>query len=106
MIKEGQQYLGVEQQPTAVERVGEGAADDGQGQEREELAEREQPDLEGRVRQVVELERSRHRGDLAAEGRDRLPDEQPAEGRVASERAEVDRQTAQPSRRPDLGRLH
>jgi hypothetical protein len=47
------------------------------------------------VGQLVELERRGDGGDLAAEGGDRLADEEPAEGRIAPERAEVDCQPAQ-----------
>ena len=103
---DGQRDLGDEEQPAAVDRVRDRSADDRQGQEREELTEREEPDLKGRVREVVELNRGRNRRDLAAEGRDRLTNEEPAERRVALERADVDGQAPQPSRRSDLGGFH
>jgi hypothetical protein len=57
------------------------------------------------VGQLVELKRRGHGGDLAAEGRDRLADEEPPERRVAAERAEVDRQPANEPGLADLGRL-
>ena len=58
---DGQRDLGDEQEPAPVDRVGDRAADDRQRQQRDELAEREQADLEGRVRQLVDLERRRRR---------------------------------------------
>ena len=56
--------------------------------------------------QLVELERRGDRGDLAAEGRDRLADEQPPEGRVALERAKIDCQPADEPGLTDLGGFH
>jgi len=61
-----------------------------QDQQREELAQREQADLKGRVGQLVELERRGDGGDLTAEGRDRLADEEAAKGRVVPQRRDVD----------------
>src|SRR5437762_3260281 len=55
------------------------------------------------MRQLVELEWRGDCGDLAAEGRDRLADEEPSEGRVAAERAEVDGEPANEAGLADLG---
>src|SRR4029079_6436643 len=90
---EREQHLGHEQHPPPVDRVRERATDDGQRQQREELAEREQAYLQRRMRQLVELERGGDGGDLAPEGRDRLSDEPPPEGGVPAERGAVDFET-------------
>jgi len=79
---EREQRLGQQKQPAPVDGVRDRAADDRQRQEREQLAEGEQADLERRVGQLVELEGRRDRRDLAAEGGDGLADEQPPKGRV------------------------
>jgi len=57
------------------------------------------------MREVVELDRSGDRCNLAPEGRDRLADEEPAKRGVPAKRAEVDRQPAEPAWRPYFGRL-
>src|SRR5919206_48683 len=102
---EREQRLGREQQPAAVDSVGDRAADDRERQQREELAQREQPDLQGRVREAVELKRRSDGGDLAAEGGDRLADEEAAERGVAAQRADVDDEPAQQPGLADLGRF-
>jgi hypothetical protein len=79
---EREQRLRPQEQPPAVDRVRDRAADDGERQQGDELAEREQADLESRVRQLVQLEGRRDRRDLASERRDRLADEEPPEGAV------------------------
>jgi len=97
-----QEHLGHEQHPAAVDCVRDRAADDREGQERDELADREKPDLERRVGDRVKLIRRGNRRDLAAEGRDGLADEEPAESRVAPKRADVDGQAAEQARLADL----
>ena len=76
-------------EPAALDRVGERATDDREHEDGDERAEAEQPDREGRVRQLEDLERHDGRHDLVAEVRDRLPQEQQAEVARLAERGEV-----------------
>ena len=50
-----------------VDRVGDGAADDGRDQQRAERRQVEQCDLQSRVGQLEQLDRHRDPGDLAGE---------------------------------------
>jgi hypothetical protein len=87
--------LGAEQEPAAVDRVGDRAADDRDDEERHERAEAQQADGERRVGQIVELDRDGDKGDLAADVRDRLAGPQTPERRRVAERREVERSAAQ-----------
>ena len=61
--------LGDQQEPPPVDRVGHGAAAEGEDEDRDELDEGEEPDRERRAGQHVELERERDHRDLAARPR-------------------------------------
>ena len=86
-----QRDLGLKRDPAAVERVRDRAARDRQREQRDELAEGEQSDLQRRVGQLVELVRGGDGGDLGAEGRDRLAHEEAPERRIAPQRRRVER---------------
>src|SRR5262249_11390481 len=68
--------FGEEQHRAPVDRVRDRAADDRRDEERNERGQVEQPYLERRMGQVVELDRQSDPGDLAEEPRDRLADVQ------------------------------
>ena len=97
-------------QPPAVERVGQRAADQREQQDRHELGHAEQPDGERRVRQRVALERAARRTVICAPSdRDELPDDQQAELAPPPQQPDVERDRAQGAPHPplstDLGHL-
>jgi hypothetical protein len=75
----GHQHLGRHQQATAVHGVDHRSAQQRPGDQREELGQRDQANVEGRVGQLVHLVRHRHRGQLGAEHRDELTGDQAAQ---------------------------
>ena len=101
------QHLGREDEPAAVHRVGDRAADEREREQRTELDGADHPDGERRVRELVHLKRDRDERDLASEERDALAaPEEPEVPRLA-ERACVDREPRQrssPARPVDLRR--
>ncbi len=89
--------LGHQDQPAPVDRIRDRAADERERQERNQLAERDQPDEERRARELVDLVRDRDEADLAPDQRDRLADPQAAKlGRFA-QRPDVDRHATEES---------
>src|SRR6266545_4689718 len=78
-----------EHQPAAVDRVGNRPADYRQRQQRDEVREGDQPDRERRSRELVDLVREHDLGDLRADEGDALPEPEPAEGRIAAQRRQI-----------------
>jgi hypothetical protein len=73
--------LAGEEQPAAVDGVGDGAADDRRDEERDERGQVKQPDRKRGVRQLEKLVGNGDPGDLAGEKRDPLSEEQAPERR-------------------------
>ncbi len=90
-------------EPPALDRIGERAPDDREHEHRHERTETEQADRERRVRQLVDLERHDGRHDLVAEVGDGLPDEEQPEVARLVERGEVHEVLARASDDAPLG---
>jgi hypothetical protein len=95
--------LAGEQETPPVDGIRERAADDRRKEQRGEGREREQADLQRRVRQLVELVRDGDPRDLACDEGDRLAEEEASERRRLAKRRQVERdaseQAADPRRR-------
>jgi hypothetical protein len=91
-----------EQEPPPVDRVRDRARVERHRQDRNEPGDRQQPDDERRVCQLVDLKRDRDRRDLTADRRDAGSEPEPAEVLRRPERRQVDREAGQPAgvRRP------
>jgi hypothetical protein len=99
--------LGDLHEPAAIEGVGQGAANERQGDDGDELRDAEQADGQRRAGQLVRLERHGDEGDHRAGLGDRLAHEQEAEVAPPAQKAEVDGERAQRTtpRRSGLRRL-
>ncbi|HJY93600.1 MAG TPA: hypothetical protein VJ371_01515 [Streptosporangiaceae bacterium] len=75
----GHQHLRHHQQPAAVHGVDHRSAQQRSADQREELGQRHQADVERRVGQLVHLVRHRHRGQLGAEHGHQFPEDQQAQ---------------------------
>src|SRR5204863_9197164 len=79
------------EEATAFEGVGDRPAEDGEREQRDEVAQAEQPDRERGMRQAVHLERDRNERDLAPHERDHLAEPEVPEVPGGLERRKVDR---------------
>ena len=86
------QHLRDHQQPAPVHRVDHRTAQQRPGDQREQLGDGHQPDVERRVGQLVHLVRHRHRGQLVAEDGHELAPDQVAEVARPPQRRQVDEQ--------------
>ena len=93
----GHGHLGQHQDLLPVHGVGQRAAPEGPGQQREQLGQTDQPDHQGRVGQRVRLERHGHQGQLGAQTRDHLAGPETPEVPVAPQRGDVDDEPGHPS---------
>jgi hypothetical protein len=100
---EHERDFGLEQEPAAIDRVGERAADERDADERHERAETEQADRERRVRELEDLVRDSDKRQLPTDERDRLTEPEPPERRRLAEGAGVELEAAQ--YRADSGTL-
>ena len=87
----------------AVAGVGQGAADEGEGEDGRELKHAKRPDKEHAVGQLVDLVRKRDRRDHRAEEGDEAADEQETEVAVPAQGRDVHRRQVPPAARRPLG---
>ena len=84
-----------ERQTSPVDRVGEHAAQRRERDVRHDLGQRDEPDRDGRVGERVDLVRDRDARRLAAELRERLGEDEPAQIGRAAQRGDVEEVRAQ-----------
>ena len=91
-----QPRLAQEDDTPPVVRIRERTAEEGGGEDRNQLGGREKPHRQRRARELVHLERDGHEGDHRAEERDRLAGEEQPEVAVTAQRPDVDREQPEP----------
>ena len=92
-----QRHLAQQHHGSPVSRIGQRAADEGDGEDGGELQHPEQADQQHAVGQLVDLVGERDDGDHAAEKRHEPPDEQEAEVAMAPQRGDIDRRQVPPA---------
>ncbi len=76
-----------------IERIGDRSSDHGQGEKRDEMRERDEPDGERRAGQPVHLVSQRDFGDFRPYERDALPEPEPPERGMTAKRTDVERES-------------
>ena len=102
----GHQHLRHHQQPAPVHRVYHRSGQQRPGDQREQLGDRHQPDVQRGAGQLVHLVGHRHRGQLGAEHGHELAGDQAAEIAGPPQRRQVDEQAPRGPGRPLGGLAH